>query len=74
MTYQQYLDYSEEYDCLSDCLSHMRDIEAILEDNDDLRDDHQGVENIIRDWESRVDYLEEMVGIGERKYGYDEVI
>ena len=74
MTYREYLGYWGDYDSLSDCLSHMRSIEAILEDNDKLRDDLQTIKNIIGDWESRAEYAEEMAHIGEEKYGCDEVI
>ena len=74
MTYKQYLNYRGDYDSLSDCLRHMRSIEAILEDNDKLRDDLQTIKNIISDWQSRAEYAEEMARIGEEKYGYDEVI
>ena len=74
MTYIEYLDYWDDYDSLSDCLRHMRSIEAILADNDKLRDDLQTIKNIIGDWESRAKYAEEMARIGEEKYGYSEVI
>ena len=74
MTYREYLDYWGDYDSLSDCLRHMRSIEAILEDNDNLGDDLQTIKNIISDWQSRAEYAEEMARIGEEKYGYDEVI
>ena len=74
MSYQEYLDKWEEYDSLSECLSHMRCIEAILADNDNLREDHQEAENKIRDLESRLEYLEEAVRQGDRKYGWDEVV
>ena len=74
MTYIEYLDYWDDYDSLSDCLRHMRSIEAILEDNDKLRDDLQTIQNIISDWESRAKYAEEMAHIGEEKYRYSEVM
>ena len=74
MTYEQYLNYWGDYGSLSDCLRHMRSIEAILEDNDNLGDDLQTIKNIISDWQSRAEYAEEMARIGEEKYGYDEVI
>lgn len=74
MTYEQYLNYWGDYNSLSDCLRHMRSIEAILEDNDNLGDDLQTIKNIISGWESRAEYAEEMARIGEEKYGYDEVI
>ena len=74
MTYVEYIDYWDDYDSLSECLSHMRSIEAILADNDRLQDDHLEAENKIRELESRIERLEEMARIGEEKYGYDEVI
>ena len=74
MTYKQYLNYWRDYDSLSDCLRHMRSIEAILADSDNLGDELQTIQNIISDWESRAEYAEEMARIGEEKYGYDEVI
>ena len=74
MTYKQYLNYWRDYDSLSDCLRHMRSIEAILADSDNLGDELQTIQNIISDWESRAKYAEEMARIGEEKYGYNEVI
>lgn len=74
MNYLEYLDYWDDYDSLSDCLRHMRSIEAVLADNDNLHDDYQTIKNIISDWESRAEYAEKMALIGEEKYGYDEVI